>query len=611
MAKQIIGAEVQVEFQSVGNLRKAIKDANSELIKTQQAFGVASKEAFEAAKRVNNLKDAIKDANEVADLFDPGNRFKAVGNAVNALAGGFTAVQGALGLLGVKSEEVEKQLLRVQSALALSQGLSTILDSQKEFVRLGAIIKNQVVAAFTTLRGAIIATGILGLVAAIGTLIANFDKLKNLIDGVSDSQKDLAETSKEIADTEQKKLDTLGDQDNILKLQGKSEKEILDIKIKQTEEVISLREQQLKAAQELKRQQIEGAERNTRILTGIIDFITKPLQFLIRKTNEALNLFGLGTTGERIDKALGATTAKIAGFVVDNPEEVAKEADKGIQEIEQEILKLRNQRAGFILSQRSIKEKAKDLGRVFPEVDVLTDPVAIDGILKEISTNVPKLTKQLSDIAVNPELEKVRRALLLTPEQQDLLNLQDYYNQQFALVKGNQVLELELTKQFEEQKTALTRQYNEQRLQIVSNVLGQAANLLGKQTAAGKALAIAEATINTYLGASQVLRSPSILPEPFGTALKVAQTAIIIGNGLKSVREIAKTKVPGGSGSSVPSISTGAPLQAQLSPGVQAQALNANAINNLAQQPTRAYILDRDIQDQSQINSFITRNARI
>lgn len=609
MAKQIVGAEVQLDFQSVGNMRKAIKEANSELLKTQAAFGATSKEAIEAAKRVAGLRDSMKEASEVADLFDPGNKFKAVGNAVTALAHGFTAVQGAMGLLGVESKEVEKQLLKVQSALAFSQGLSGILDSGKDFARLASIIKNQVVTAFSTLRGAIIATGIGALVVALGALIANFDKLKNLIDGVSDSQKELAETSKEIADTEEKKLETLDNQDNILKLQGKSEKQILDIKIKQTEEVIKLREQQLKAAKELKEQQIAGAQRNQRIAIGIIDFIAKPLQFIIEKSNQVARLFGKGLTDEQLKAAFDATNKRVAGFIVDNPEEIAKEADKGIQEIENEIINLKNRRAGFILTKRGIKGKA--LERIFPEISALTDPEEIEGVIKAVSEGVLKLDEQVSAIALDPEREAVRRSLLLTPEEQDLLSLQDYYNKQFELIKGNQVLELELTEQFEKQKTAITRSYNEQRLQIVSGILGQAATLLGKQTAAGKALAIAEATINTYLGASQVLRSPSVVPEPFGTALKIAQVGIIIGTGIKQIKEIAKTKVPGAGGGSVPSISTGAPLQAALSPQAQGQALNAAAINNLQQNPTRAYILDRDIQNQNQVNAFITRNANI
>ncbi len=222
-----------------------------------------------------------------------------------------------------------------------------------------------------------------------------------------------------------------------------------------------------------------------------------------------------------------------------------------------------------------------------------------------------KLNEQVSALVLNPESEALRRKLLLTPEQQDLANLNDYYNASFEIIKGNAAAEQALIEETEKQKTAITQFYNDQRLSIVANVLGQAAALIGKQTAAGKALAIAEATINTFLGATQVLRSPSVLPEPFGTALKIAQVGIIVGSGIKSIKEIAKTKVPGGGGASVPSISTNAPLTPQLSPQAQGSLQNAAAINNLQQNPTRAYILDRDIQNQSQVNAFITRNSNI
>jgi hypothetical protein len=84
-------------------------------------------------------------------------------------------------LLGVESEEVEKSILKVQSALALSQGLSTVADSAKDFQRLGAVVKTQVVNAFSTLRGAIIATGIGALAVGVGLLIANFETVKKVV----------------------------------------------------------------------------------------------------------------------------------------------------------------------------------------------------------------------------------------------------------------------------------------------------------------------------------------------------------------------------------------------------------------------------------------------
>lgn len=184
MSEEVVGVKIKVGqegFENIKELRKGLKDANDELLKAQTNFGNTSKEAIAAAKKVAEFKDTIQEARETADLFDPGKRFQAFSGALTAVAGGFSAVQGAIGLVGAESEQVEKTLLKVQSALALSQGLSTIRDSAKDFQRLGTVIKTQVVTAFSTLRGAIVATGIGALVVGLGLLVANFEKVKEAV----------------------------------------------------------------------------------------------------------------------------------------------------------------------------------------------------------------------------------------------------------------------------------------------------------------------------------------------------------------------------------------------------------------------------------------------
>jgi len=212
MAEEKIGIKIEVDgsqgAKAVGNIRKEIKEANVALQQAQAQFGEYSAEAITAAKRVAELRDRVSEAAETARLFDPGQKFAAFSGALNAVAGGFSAVQGALGLIGVESEEVQKQLLKVQSALALSQGLSTITDSAKDFQRLGAVIKQTEtfqrglaaanvitstalkavgVSAVTTstgfkvLRGAIVATGIGALAVGLVLLVQNFDKVRDAV----------------------------------------------------------------------------------------------------------------------------------------------------------------------------------------------------------------------------------------------------------------------------------------------------------------------------------------------------------------------------------------------------------------------------------------------
>ena len=166
--KKIIELEVK---NNLGSLKSQLREAQAEVAKLSEQFGVTSKEAANAAKKAAELKDQIEDAKALTDAFNPDAKFKALSSSLGGVASGFAAYQGALGLIGVESKEVEAQLLKVQSAMALAEGLQSIGESIDSFKQLGAVIKNQVVAAFSTLKGAIIGTGIGVLVIALGFLI--------------------------------------------------------------------------------------------------------------------------------------------------------------------------------------------------------------------------------------------------------------------------------------------------------------------------------------------------------------------------------------------------------------------------------------------------------
>lgn len=188
---------------SIGNLKTQLRQAQNEVNELSAKFGATSEQAVEAAKRAAQLKDAIGDAKTLTDAFNPDAKFKALTSTLGGVAGGFAAVQGAVGLLGSESQNVEKAILKVQSAMAISQGIQSVGESIDSFKQLGATIKDTAVfqkalAAATAiqtfvmngatlaakaLRGALVATGIGALVVGIGLLIENFDKLKSIIFG--------------------------------------------------------------------------------------------------------------------------------------------------------------------------------------------------------------------------------------------------------------------------------------------------------------------------------------------------------------------------------------------------------------------------------------------
>jgi hypothetical protein len=196
--------DLKVDAKSTESLRSQMRKAQQEVAELSLKFGATSKAAVEAAKRAAELKDAIGDAKALTDAFSPDAKFNALTGSLQGVVGGFTAVQGAIGAFGVESEEVEQALLKVNSAMALSQGLQSVGESVDSFKQLGAVIKSSTIfqslynaatstatavqtafgvatnvttTGFKLLRGAIISTGIGALVVGLGMVIANFDAI--------------------------------------------------------------------------------------------------------------------------------------------------------------------------------------------------------------------------------------------------------------------------------------------------------------------------------------------------------------------------------------------------------------------------------------------------
>lgn len=116
-----------------------------------------------------------------------------LGGALGGVTAGFELVQGAMGAMGVESEKVQEALLKVQSAMAMAQGVQGLKESAASFKALGASAS----AAFQGMsNGAKVfaATGIGLLITAVGYLVANFDTLKDSFGGVSAEQKALNDT---------------------------------------------------------------------------------------------------------------------------------------------------------------------------------------------------------------------------------------------------------------------------------------------------------------------------------------------------------------------------------------------------------------------------------
>ena len=176
MAEEIIGIKVTTDAaqatqevkkldsafeatdQTVKGLRTQLREATANVALMADKFGDTSREAINAAKKAADLKDRIGDAKALTDAFNPDAKFKAVASSLAGVAGGFSALQGAMALFGNENKDVEKALLKVNAAMALSQGLQAVGESVDSFKQLGAVIKST--TTFQTLNNAATQTAV-------------------------------------------------------------------------------------------------------------------------------------------------------------------------------------------------------------------------------------------------------------------------------------------------------------------------------------------------------------------------------------------------------------------------------------------------------------------
>ncbi len=177
---------------------------------------------------------------------------------------------------------------------------------------------------------------------------------------------------------------------------------------------------------------------------------------------------------------------------------------------------------------------------------------------------------------------------------------------------------LERDKQISDAKVGISKAEAEAKsknLANTENALNSLGALAGEQTAAGKGLAIASATINTYRGVSDALAAKTVTP--FETALKFVNAAAILGNGLKNVQKIVSVKVPktsGGSGGGGGSVPGGGAAPAPPSfnvVGASETNVLAETVAEQTQEPVQAYVVSNDVTTAQSLENNIVEGATI
>jgi len=689
-------------------LKKQLREATQELQLARQQFGEYSDEALKAAQKVALIRDEIESANEAAQLFDPGKRFQALTTAASTAAAGIAAVQGAMALFGNESEDVEKALLKVQGALALSQGLSQLKDIGKVGEQL-QISFRALTASVNNFKAALITTGIGALVVSVGLIVAYWEEIKDLVSGTSARIQKQNDLLNDQISTNDENLAILESTKQLSVLRGESEVEINA----EIEKQLMLQQEsykQLIASLEL---QLENEKSQARQVTfwekikiGVASAFGAYAQAYVaadaynQNTEKALELEK--KLKEAKEGALGVDI-KLATQQKEDRDKANKAAEDAKKQVEKQMQAeaiLQEARVKMFTKQKqeeyAVEQAYAEKFKQLKEAGVKDDGSLAEARnyeLKEIDKKFKKeaaelekdFQKQLNDIIIQTRLEglkdeneKARIQILddfakrrqdtldnekLSAEQktdllvalkiqedQALKNLQQVIDEQNAMKElealdqqmQNAQMDFQIQRDLLDKKDALLKEFyasgkiddeeyknflkanSDARIEIdkkeadakienaarVSGLLAGVADLVGKNTAAGKATAIAATTIDTYLGAQKAYTSQLIPGDPSSPIRAALAAALAVAGGIKNVRAIVRTPVPGGKGgASAPDVSAAAPGVVPAVPTLGTSPVTALGQVMQNQPPLRAYVVESDVTGTQKRVADIERRA--
>lgn len=664
---------VQQTDKQTASLKTQIREATMELIKAQEEFGDYSAAALDAAKKVALLKDKVQEAKETSDLYDPGKRFQVATNAIAAGANALQGYQAALGLVGVEGEGAQEALLKVQSAMALSQSLSVISDSGKEFRRLAAeaqkftIVQKAITAGQWLWNAAQAANPIGAIVAAVVALIAAGVALtKYFMDNSAAAKQNsvAVEQNRVALENQTKTLERNSEQFDkkqkqelaMAKASGMSAEAIRKLELKLIDEKIAYEKSQRAIAENTYQKNLNTLA--SLKAAGADEEVIKKQQ---ETANESIKQFN--KQNQDVRKALDEKkdiqnrhlveikTAEVSS-AKENEKRRKEAQDKARQELKdqhkkdlEEIAKIQAEAVkandDSVLTEREkelndlkIKNDAKlallrKYGKDTTELEIqmMNEKNDIELKYQKIEEDKKKEKDEKDAKALEEkklkDQEKKLEELELNKEFEALS-----FEEQRAILTERETALIEDKTLSEEQRKELEKQYADARIEIaekekkakllmldaVSGGLSLAASELGESTAAGKAAAVAAATISTYTAIAGQLAAFSGVPIP---GYAIAQAIVTGATGLLQVKKILSVKTPkggGGGGGSVPSnISGGGGTNAAPSFNVVGNAGVNQIANTLGggQPPIQAYVVANNVTTQQSLDRNIVSNASL
>jgi hypothetical protein len=569
------------------DLALAGKQGSEEFKRLEQRAGVIKDTIGDMGQRVNNL------ANDTPKL-------ELLTQAATGIAGGFAIAQGAAALFGDENENVQEAILKTQAAMSLLNGVQSIANVLNKDAALGDMIAAKAKGVFTAAVGAstgalklfrlaLIATGIGAAVVAIGMLVANWDKLTKAVSDFISGSPMLTKVIGYISDG----FTSLGRAIGVIPSESEAA----------TKQMIADLEKQQKL--------LEAAGANT---TAIEKRLAELRIQLAKETGE-----GLAEAEEELTLVVAAQEAKRV--------ETAKEAAKKRAEIEKAAIeKSKAERLKAAEDQKAVDQIAIDAEdeKVTAAREAAQELAAIQNDIRR--SRLTDYQREREDFLLQRQqmLELMRTSGVAEIELQLFTQNTARMMQQMDAAKDVEILtatektKFENRQQFMVKTAEMTMQALGALTSLYTASLGQSEKDQKKAFEANKKFSIAQALISTFLAVNNALTAGGN-PIKLATGAQFVEAGIALTAGLANVVKIRKTtfqstSAPSSSSVSAPAAGGGGGQlpPAAFNPNVTATNPTGQAnTQGQGQQPLRAYVLDRDIENSSSRRNMLRDFAGI
>jgi hypothetical protein len=495
-------------------------------------------------------------------------------------------------------------------------------------------------------RGALLATGIGAIVVALGTIIAYWDEIVALFDDGTKALQDQEQEHRDILSVTEQELAVAENTQRILELQGKDvtvvreeKKRLLKVQMQENDLLLENLKSQLAIlqAESEKWKLIRNREKENKAIAEVEEKINKAI---LNRQKLEINLLGIEKKASDEKKKADEDEKKRREDAnkkrKEDKEKEAKEEEEAEKKKQEALEKIRQGEIDTEEERRAeerkkIQDHYKELIRLaklygedtsaLVEAQATKEKELQDKFDKEDKDRLEK--KQEEDKKKREEEQEKKIEKLELDKEFDNLT----FEEQRAILQAREQLLLEDETLSDEQRTELAKQFKDARVKIAdlefkekqrammgyASALGDISGVIGEETEAGKAMAVASSLISTYASIAGQLEAFSGVPVPgYAIAQAIATGAV----GLANVKKIISTKVPrssGGGGASAGASVGGATPQAPSFNIVGATETSqlAEAIGEQTQEPVQAYVVANDVTTAQSLENNIVEGATL